>query len=707
MATLEKIRNRAGVLVAVVIGLALLAFVLGDLFRGGGSAIRGDRYEIAEIGGKSISYQNFQREVEELVEINKMSQGQSALDAETRQQIREQVWQRLTREHVMDDEYEELGIGVSSQELWDMVQGENIHPMIRRIFTNPETGQVNTLAIMRFLKSYNQDPTGQRRAYWLYLEDQMMRERRFSKFSNLINKAIYLTSPETQHLTELNAKNVDFNFVVQRFNTIADSLVEVKESDLKDYYNNHQKLYEQSASRDIEYVTFDIEPTEKDRKAAKEYVVNSLEDFRNAEETGEYVNLNSDVSFDDTYHNKDELSDSIAGFMFSADIGDVYGPYREDSAYKVSKLTDIKYLPDSVKARHILIQPNRRQRNIQNARNLADSLREELEGGADFAQLAQQYSDDQNTAQDGGNLGWFQQGEMVESVTDTAFFSKPGEIKMVQSQYGFHILEVTEKGRENKKVQVATLVRRIEPSSETYQKVYSRASRFAGETQSYEDFNNAIQNNNLTKRMASNVQINSNSIPGLEDARNLIRGAYNTKKNKMITSDDDDPIFEIGDHFVVGFVTEIREEGIAPFEQVKSDIRVKVTEDKKAEKIREEFNEISADAGSLEEISAQMNLQIMEANDINYSSFRIPGAGSEPKVIGAAMELEENEISFPVQGQNGVYMIEVTNVTRSQSTQPAIVKQRNIQRMRRSAPFEAYTALKEAADIQDKRYKFY
>mgnify|MGYP006281637573 FL=1 len=250
-------------MVGVVIGMALLAFVLGDLFSQGGAAFQGDRFEIAEISGKSVSYKTFRNEVEELTEINKFSQGQSSIDAETREQIRQQVWDRMTREYIMSDEYEELGIAVSSEELWDMVQGENIHPMIRRIFTNPETGQVNSMAIIRFLKSYDQDPTGQRRAYWLYLEDQMMRERRFTKFSNLITKGLHVSAPESKQLAQLSSKQVDFNFVMQNFSAIPDSLVTITDDDLEEYYENHKESYRQSANRDIEYVAFDIEPTEK------------------------------------------------------------------------------------------------------------------------------------------------------------------------------------------------------------------------------------------------------------------------------------------------------------------------------------------------------------------------------------------------------------------------------------------------------------
>lgn len=693
-------------MVGVVIGMALLAFVLGDLFSQGGAAFQGDRFEIAEISGKSVSYKTFRNEVEELTEINKFSQGQSSIDAETREQIRQQVWDRMTREYIMSDEYEELGIAVSSEELWDMVQGENIHPMIRRIFTNPETGQVNSMAIIRFLKSYDQDPTGQRRAYWLYLEDQMMRERRFTKFSNLITKGLHVSAPESKQLAQLSSKQVDFNFVMQNFSAIPDSLVTITDDDLEEYYENHKESYRQSANRDIEYVAFDIEPTEKDVDAAREYVNKTVEDFRKTPDNKEFVNLNSDIQFDDTYYKKEELSDSIADFMFSAEPGDIYGPYREEETFKLSKLTDIKYLPDSVRARHILIQPNRRRRNIQNARNLADSLKQELEQGADFAELARQHSDDRQTSPEGGNLGWIKRGEMVPALTDSAFFASPGEIKMVQSQYGFHLLEVLERGQTTKKVQVATLARRIEPSSETYQDVYSRASKFAGQNRTYDDFQQAVKKENLTKRMASNVQINSKSIPGLENARSLIRGAFETKENKIITSNND-PIFEISDQFIIGFVTDISKEGIAPLEEVKNDVRVKVKENKKAALLKKRFREAMDDDGSLAPVANKMGLQVREANGVSYDTYSIPGAGSEPKVVGAAVAMDEGTVSYPIQGENGVYLIEVTRVEEGRQLTPQMVQQREMQKLQRTAAYDAFTALKEKAEIKDKRHKFY
>ncbi len=706
MATLEKIRNRAGLLISVVIGLALLAFIMGDLLSQGSAILRGDQFEIAEIGGESVHYQAFQNEVEELVEINKFSQGQSSLDEETREKIRDQVWERITREYVMKDVYDELGIAVSAEELWDMVQGENIHPMIRRIFTNPETGRVNNMAIINFLKSYEQDPTGQRKAYWLFLEDQMIRERKFNKFGNLVAKGVHMTTPQAEKLAELNSKRVDFNYVVKRFSSIPDDAIQVNESDLKDYYKKHKENYKQSASRDIEYVAFDIEPTEKDREKTKEWVSKMKDDFKKTEETEEFVNLNSDIPFDNDYYKKEELSDSINDFMFSANKGDVYGIYFEDETFKLSKLVDKKFLPDSVKLRHILIQPRRNRQSVQQAKNLADSLTQVLQQGqGNFAAIAQQYSDDQSTAAEGGNLGWLSKGQFYETVMDSAIKAETGAIKQVQAQDGFHIIEVLERGNLVEKVQVATLGRNLEPSSETYQDVYSNASRFAGQNPNYQEFLKAVEEKGMTKRIANNIQINARQIPGLQNARPLIRGAFNTKEEQIIQSNNN-PIFEINDKFIIGYVTEIRKEGFAKFEDVKEDIRINVEEQKKAEKIAEEMKKELENTGTLENYANRHSVRLQRASNISYNSFQIPGAGSEPGVIATAVVMEQEQVSEPIKGNNGVYAIQVTNVTENQQS-PELIKQRELQNLQRIATFEAYNALKEAADIEDKRYKFY
>ena len=206
--------------------------------------------------------------------------------------------------------------------------------------------------------------------------------------------------------------------------------------------------------------------------------------------------------------------------------------------------------------------------------------------------------------------------------------------------------------------------------------------------------------------MANNVQINAQSIPGLENARSLVRAAFQTKEKKIITSNND-PIFEISDQFIIGFVADISKEGIAPLEEVKNDVRVKVKENKKAKLLKERFREAMGDDGSLAPVANQMGLQVREANGVSYDTYSIPGAGSEPKVVGAAVAMDEGTVSYPIQGENGVYLIEVTRVEEGRQLTPQMVQQREMQKLQRTAAYDAFTALKEKAEIKDKRNKFY
>ena len=333
MATLEKIRNRAGILVAVVIGMALLAFILGDFLNSGGALFSNSQFEIAEISGKSIPFQKYQKELNNIIEINKFTSGQSNLKDDDIQRIQEQTWSQLVREYVLEDEYNELGIDISSQELWDMVQGENIHPIIQNLFTNPETGELNTVAVIRFLKSYDQDPTGQQKAYWLFIEDQLVQERSFSKYTTLIQKGLYSTNLEAQNEISYINKKVDFDFVYKNINTVPDSLIKVTNGDLKEYYNNHQNDYKQTASRSIEYITFDVEPSEADKIATEQWINEIKPEFAQTENDIDFISLNGDLPSDNRFYKKDELPEELKEEMFNSSKGFIYGPYFKNESY--------------------------------------------------------------------------------------------------------------------------------------------------------------------------------------------------------------------------------------------------------------------------------------------------------------------------------------------------------------------------------------
>ena len=705
MATLEKIRNRAGVLVAVVIGLALLAFILGDFLNSGGALFSNTQFEIAEIAGKSIPYQKYQKELNEIIEINKLSSGQSTLDENTVQRIQMQTWNQLVREYVLEDEYDEIGLDVSSQELWDMVQGENIHPIIQNWFTNPETGQLNTMAVIRFLKTYEQDPTGQQKILWLFLEDQIIKDRLFTKYSNLISKGLYSTKAEAQdELNNIN-KKVDFEFVVQNINTIPDSLIEVKNSDLKAYYNAHQNEFKQDATRDIEYITFDVVASETDKAATQEWINDIKEDFAVNDNDREFVALNSDFEYDNFYLKKDELPEILKDEMWSADEGYMYGPYFENEAYMLAKLSEIAYVPDSVKARHILLQPTQNQTS-EMIFALADSIKAQLENGANFALLSDQYSSDKAANEKGGDLGWFRANQMVTPFSDTCFTSNVGEYKLVATQFGLHIVQVTNRARNERKVKLAVLGRRLEPSSETYQQTYALASKFAGNNHTYEEFLQAIEKEGFAKKIASNVKEADQQLAGLESPREFIRSIYNTEKQGIIKSQNN-PIFELDDRFVIGFVTEIREEGIAPLEQVKAQITVQVKKEKKAEYLAKKFNAVMATNNNLETLASEFNTEVFEATDITFRSYSIPNAGIEPKLVAVATSVSPDQVFGPVKGENNVFAIKVISVTEEENTNLDMQQMQTMTQLKNRATYEAFEALKETANIVDKRAKFY
>ncbi len=705
MATLQSIRDKAGVLVAVIIGLALLAFVLGDFFgQGSGPSFRSKKiFEIAEINGKSISYQLFDERVQNLTEIYKLT-GQTTMDEETVESIREQTWQQLIREYVLYDELEELGVTVSSDEMFDLVQGTEPHPFIQQLFTDPQTGQLNRAGLMQFLKTLDSDPA--QRAYWLFLENEILQDREFTKYNNLIRQGLYVTDLETEEELVATNKKANFSFILKRLTSIPDSMVTFTESELQQYYRKNEQNYQQTASRNIEYVTFDVVPSTDDIKATEDWINSIVDEFREADNVEQFINLSSDVPYNNTNLTLDEVPVMIREFVANASVGEIYGPYFEDETYKLSKLVEINLLPDSVHARHILITPNQ---NLiyDDAQQKADSLKNLIEGGTDFGLLALLNSDDQSTAQLAGDLGWFREGLMVQPFNDACFQGKPGDIVVVETQYGFHIIEILEQGSSVTKYKVGTIERKIEPSTDTYQAVYAEASRFAGSSYTYEEFNQSIIDEQLERRIANDIKRDDKIIAGLESPRPLIRAIFETDAGDIVLDFNEQAIFELGDKFVVAYVTEVKEEGVAPFSQVRADVELNVRKKKKADMIAEEFRSNLSEVKSLEDLAGIMELDILEANDITFNSFSIPGAGIEPAVIATAVTLPLNTVSEPIKGANGVYVIEVNNIEETESATLESIRSRLASSFRVRANYEAFEALKEAANIIDSRTKFY
>ncbi len=699
MATLEKIRNRAGVLVAVVIGLALLAFILGDLLSSGGSLFNRAQMEVAKIGGTSIPFEMLQAKIDESENLQKMFSNQLSLDEQTVLRIREQVWQDLVRTYTMEDQYKKLGLSIHPDELFDMVQGRNIHPIIQQQFSDPNTGQLNKEFITMFLKNMDQDPRS--KTYWLFLEQEIQKDRLFNKYFNLITKGLYVTSVQAQRALEDRTKKVNFDYTLVAYSSIPDSSISVEGKEIKNYYKSHLSEYKQTASRDIEYVVFPIQPSESDRQAAEEWINKMKDEFLLADDPNQYVTLNSDSPLDSKYYKESELTDEMGKWAFSAKVGESYGPTFDGNSYKIIRLVNVKMLPDSVKARHILISPKaQNQEAVAKAKATADSLLNVIKRGGSWDDLASRFSDDPGSKDKGGDLGWFPGGVMVKNFDEAAFNLPKNEVKVVETNYGFHILQVTDRGKESRKVQLATLERKVVPSSTTSQRIYSEASQFALSNRTYEQFKTAADAKKLTRRVASNLLANDQNIAGLESPREVIRWAFKAEEGDVSN------VFELANMYVVASLTAARSEGVAPLKQVVADVRTKVIRDKKAEKLAARVSDALKGASDIFSVAGKLNGKVEHAENVTFSSFTLPYAGFEPAVIGVASVSSEGKLQGPVNGNAGVYVLAVTSIVTDQGD-AGMEKLRLANTYQSRAYYEAFEALKSKVGIVDKRYNFY
>jgi peptidyl-prolyl cis-trans isomerase D len=708
MATLQNIRNNAGVLVAGIIGLALLSFILSDLFSTGSTLFRSTKNEIGNIDGESVQVPDFQRKVEELGDIYKSNSGKNQIEESDWLQIREQVWQTLLREKILGKQYEKIGLAVTPDELFDLMQGNNPHPIIQQIFTNPETGQFDRSAVVNFLKGFETGSlTEQQKSYWLYLEKQILNDRQDAKYNNLVNKSLYVTGQEAKQSIDSKSKQVNVDYVTLNYNIVPDSTIKVTENELENYYKLHEKEYKSEKTRTIEYIAYTVIPSPTDFSNAEKWIYDIKSDFEKTTENIQFVNSNSDVRFDGTWYKMSTLPDTLATWIFrnNASVNDIYGPYFENNSYKLAKLNAVKMLPDSVQARHILLKVST-QEDVARVKSLADSLKNLILKGADFASLARQYSSDKGSVIQGGDVGWFKRGVMVKSFEDSAFMSNVNEVKIVASQFGLHVIQTTKLGTLSKQVQVAVLERTVTPSTQTYQNFYSMAGKFVGENTNKAQFDATVMKDKLVKKMAVLHEADA-TIAGLEYPRALIRAAFKAKKGAIVKNSDGSPIFEMGNNFVIATLVNTTEEGISALKSVKDRVELAVQKEKKSEILAERMKKASEGKTDLYSIAGVLGSQVKSANDVNFSSQYIPDLGMEPAVIGTAVAMAENTVSQPVKGQSGVYLVKVTSVKKNTEGDVKTEKVKLAQELMYRAANQSLEIHKKDVSVVDKRPLFY
>ncbi len=716
MSVLEKIRSKTGLLVGIV-GLALVIFILESLLGSGGALFSSQDLEVGKINGDQIDYPAFSAKVNEQIAQIQQSNPNQVIDDKMKEQITESVWSQMINDKVIKVQYKKLGISVSEDELFDLML---VHPhqYVIQQLTDQQTGKVyegfarpdGTLDLIK-LNQWVGQMNAEQEKFWKTLEKSILEVRAAEKYNNLIKKGLYVTKAEAKDQFIAQNKQVNASFVMKRYADVADSTVKVTEDEISAFYNKHQNSYKVSdVSRKIEYVAYDVMPSKTDYEALMKDAQRATDEFKTktAAEDSSYIAQESEggqVSIASYGKKNMIISDST---VYTAPKGTVYGPYVEGTFVKIYKLSDIKSIADSAKVRHILIglqsQKTQTTRTPEVAKRVADSLLVLLKAKAvKFDTLVKTMSDDLGSIDKGGDYGWFDENKgFVDPFKNAGLQGTVGNITVVPTQFGFHIIEVlnVSKTRHNSYT-VAQITKLIAPSGETNQEYYKIASDFAGKNQTSEAFNKSVDSEKLNKRIAENIKEGDKSLPGLEGAKDLVRWVYKAKKG------DVSPVFEFKDKFIVASLVAVKEKGIAPLEEVKDDVTTKAIRDKKAEAFMKEFETKAGSSKSIDDIASKMGLTAEKSDNLTFSAYNVASIGREDALIGTATSLKAGATSKAIKGDNGVFVVAVASVKDAVLPQDFKAKQQEIERMNSGrVDYELFDALKAKANIEDHRGKF-
>lgn len=711
MAIISSIRKRGGLIVAII-GVALLAFVVGDFQ---GQLFTQREQNAGEIDGQPISIIAFDNEVQRIADVQKERRQQAALDEETMSKIRDNVWEKFISELAFKPQFRHAGIAVGDGEVKELILGNDADPLVVQYFTDQQTNQIieyfrdpmTGKLKPQSVKTYVDSLPPQEKPRWAEFESLLRDNREQTKYFNLIKKGLYITTEQAkQDYVNLN-QSVNFSYVLKPYASLVDSLVTVDDQDLLKYYNENQYKYKQEASRKLEYVIFDIKPTELDFAETRSDIDKLAEEWKQIksfEEDSFLVVRESETRMlDTTFYGKGKLNAQIDSLAHASEKGTVLPPYIENNVYKLCKVMDWKMWPDSVNARHILLKvPAGDSVAKAKAKVRIDSIQTAIKRGAKFDVLAKKFSEDLGSGEKGGNLDWFDIGKMVPEFQAACFNGKKGEMPIAFSQFGYHLIEIMEQSPAVRQTMVATIDRTIEPGSKTRQDVYNNAVDFVTKYHSSETFDKGVEEKHLVKRLADPLKESDKTIAGIDNPREIIRWAYNAEDAGLVSTEP----FSFTDKYVVAHLAEIREEGVAPLEQKKEEVTIGAKKAKKAEKFIEEINKLNAK--TIEEIAAKQNLQSSTAEGATFSSYTLPNVGREMSLYGPLFTLKQGALSKPIAGESGVYVLRVDKITEAPpTTDYSNAKSQAKSNFTYRVDGEVTEAIKKKAEIKDNRAKFF
>ncbi len=661
MALITKIRERSGVAIGFI-AIGLIAFLVGgDLLSSNSRLLGGADQTVGEVNGTPINVQDFARQVDQYKAEYKLVYNYNFQESEMGY-VRNQAWNRIVEKIAFQKQYEDLGLSVTDEELKDMVQGNNISPMIANNFKDPKTGEVDRNAIIRYLQNFEQLPPEQQMAFSV-LEARLRPDRLREKYNNMISLTTFTTDAEAkQRYNNLNA-TAAVEYVYVPYATISDSSINLTASALDAYFAENKNEYKQEASTKVKYIAVPMNPSGQDTLDTSKELASLKEAFAQTDNDTIFTQAHSDVQKNIASYNFSQIPPAVADA--GREAGTMVGPVLEGDSYTLYKILgtseDSAY---SMRARHILFRAkedpktDEEKKERTEARKKALEILSEIKNGGDFAALAAVHGQD-GTKSKGGDLGWFGEGRMVAPFEKAILSrSSAGLIpNLVETQFGFHIVEVTEP-KSKLKLNVASIKKRIIASEASINEHYRIASAF----QMVDDvtaFEKLAAEKNVTVKTAPNIRTSSQNISGLNEKgiRPLVMWSF--KEDTEIGQISD--IYETENHYVVAVLEERFEKGIPNLEQVQEKVLQDARNNEKAKTIIEKFKSTS---GSIQERKDAYGegARFVTMDDLTYNSLSMTGVGFAPNAVGRIFAAKEGDMIGPIQEDFGVVLIKVKKI---------------------------------------------
>ena len=702
MGLMSYLRNRAG-LVVTIIGLAIIAFLLGDIISYGTPFWMKNQNQVGSVNGEAIDYQAFNAQVDQTTAMYQQQMGGTA-SSQMRNYAVQQVWNQFISQELLQQEIDKIGLAVGREELNSLVQGANPSPQIIQAFTNPETGVFDKNQLNTFLSQINSQGTPEMRVQWEMLLENIRNERLNEKYSNLVGNSVYVTSLEAQE--EYNQRNrlANFKYLMLDYSSVKDSEIKLTDADYKAYYDAHKNAFDNpEESRTIEYVLFDTRPTANDTAATRSVIEQLKSELVNATTDSLFAAINSDTKYPYTYIRKGQVSPALDSVIFDVPVGTTVGPFLSQDRFEIAKVVETKFSPDSVQASHILLNTTA-EGGVDKAQAKADSIKGLIQQGESFAALAIEFSLDEGSKINGGDLGTFPRGQMVPEFDEAVFSGKTGDVVIVNSRFGTHIIRIERQIGNSKIVKAAIVDKVINSGKATTDAAYTKANNFFSEINST-DFSEVANKQSVTVHKADKVVPMDDTFNGVEVPRDLVRWAFEAKKGEV-----SERIFDTQDNFIVARIVDIQPKGTLSLSAVKPQIEASVRNEVKAKMLTEKLNNALNGASSIDQVAQKLEKTAVDIENIVMANPVLPGVAMEPAVVGTAFGLQPNTLSKAVKGEQGVYAVQVTGFTNPAELVASDMsdQKQQMQTSKAQRSWSAiYQALQHKADIHDNRIRFY